>query len=90
METEITVALIVAFASLAGSVFMYFKGAKKDDVEALRGIIKELKDYIKDLERDKEDLQSWAEALVCQVKEAGMLPVRFRRGGQLKDNDDRL
>lgn len=56
---------------------MYLKGAKKDDVEALRGIIKELKDYVSDLELDKEDLQSWAERLVCQVKDAGFEPVKF-------------
>lgn len=80
MSTEIIVAIIVGAASLGGSIFLYRKGAKKDEVEALRGIIKELKDYVDDLECDKEDLQLWAEKLVRQVKEAGLEPERFVRG----------
>lgn len=79
MATEIIVALIMAFVSLVGSIFVFFKGAKKDEVDALRGIIQELKDYISEIETDKEDLQSWAERLVCQVKEAGLEPVKFVR-----------
>lgn len=79
MSTEIIVAIIVAATSLGGSVFVYMKGAKKDEVEALRGIIQELKDYVEDLECDKEDLQLWAERLVCQVQSAGLDPVKFIR-----------
>lgn len=79
MSPEIIVAIIVSSASLGGSVFLYLKGAKKDEVDALRGIIQELKDYVSDLECDKEDLQSWAERLVCQVQEAGLEPVKFVR-----------
>jgi hypothetical protein len=58
--------------------------AKKDDVDALRGIIAELKDYITELEADKEDIQAWAEKLVCQVKEAGLVPARFERATRPK------
>ena len=79
MSREIVVALIASVASLGGSIFLYKKGAKKDEVDALRGIINELKTYISDLECDKEDLQLWAEKLVRQVKEAGLDPVRFVR-----------
>ena len=79
MSGEVVVALIMAFASLAGSIFVYLKGAKKDEVEALRGIIQELKEYVNDLEDDKEDLQAWAERLVCQIQEAGLEPVKFIR-----------
>lgn len=83
MSTEIIVAIIISVTSLAGSiggsVFVYKKGAKKDEVDALRGIIQELKNYVDDLECDKEDLQAWAEELVCQVKEAGLTPVKFKR-----------
>jgi hypothetical protein len=56
--------------------------AKKDEVDSLRGIIQELKSYISDLEADKEDLQAWAERLVCQVREAGMTPAKFERRTQ--------
>jgi hypothetical protein len=79
METSITVALIMSFASIVGSIFIYRKGAKKDEVDALRNIIAELKNYVDDLECDKEDLQLWAERLVAQVKEAGMEPAKFER-----------
>lgn len=79
MSAEIITAIIVSVASLGGSLFLYMKGAKKDEVDALRGIIKELKDYVTDLECDKEDLQAWAEKLVCQVRDAGLDPVRFSR-----------
>jgi hypothetical protein len=83
MSTEIIVAIIISVTSLVGSiggsVFVYKKGAKKDEVDALRGIIQELKNYVDDLECDKEDLKAWAEELVCQVKEAGLTPVKFKR-----------
>ncbi len=79
MSPEIVVAIIVGVASLGGSVLVYLKGAKKDEVEALRGIITELKEYVHDLECDKEDLQVWAERLVCQIQEAGLEPVKFVR-----------
>lgn len=79
MSPEIGVAIITACASLSGSIFLYLKGAKKDEVDALRGIIQELKDYVDDLECDKEDLKLWAEGLICQVKGAGMEPVKFVR-----------
>jgi hypothetical protein len=54
MSPEIIVAIIVSSASLGGSIFLYLKGAKKDEVDALRGIIQELKDYVSDLECDRE------------------------------------
>jgi hypothetical protein len=73
------VAIIAAGASLSGSIFLYLNGAKKNEVDALRGIIQELKEYVNDLECDKEDLQVWAKRLVCQVQEAGLEPVEFIR-----------
>ena len=79
MQTEVIVAIIVSIASLAGSIFLYLKGAKKDEVDALRGIIQELKEYIGDLEYDKDDLKFWAARLVCQVQDAGLEPVQFIR-----------
>jgi outer membrane murein-binding lipoprotein Lpp len=79
MGTEIIVALIVSSLALIGTIITFWKAAKKDEVDALRGIIQELKAYVNDLEYDKEDLQAWAEKLVCQVKEAGLTPVRFVR-----------
>lgn len=79
METAIIVAIIMAAASLIGSFFAYRKGAKKDEVDALRSIITELRTYIDGLERDKEDLECWAERLVCQIKEAGLVPAKFER-----------
>lgn len=82
MTAEIWVAIIVAAASLGGSILVYLKSAKKDEVDALRGIIKELKEYVEDLERDKEDLQVWAEQLVRQIKDAGIEPARFVRSGR--------
>lgn len=79
MSGEILIALIMSTASIIGSVFVYRKGAKKDEVDALRNIITELKSYVDDLECDKEDLQTWAEKLVCQVKDAGLEPAKFVR-----------
>ncbi|MEM5775881.1 MAG: hypothetical protein AAGU05_12840 [Anaerolineaceae bacterium] len=78
-STEIIVAIIVGVFSFGGSLLLYLKGAKKDEVDALRGIITELKNYVDDLEADKEDLQAWAEKLVCQVKDAGLEPAKFLR-----------
>ena len=80
MSTEIIIAIIASVTSLGGSIFLYRKGAKKDEVDALRGIIQELKDYVEDLECDKDDLQLWAERLVCQIQGAGLEPVKFIRG----------
>lgn len=79
MSTEIIVAIIVAISSLGGSLLLYARGAKKDEVDALRHIIDELKAYVDDLECDKEDLQAWAERLVCQLQGAGVEPVKFIR-----------
>lgn len=88
MQSEAFVAIIVAGLALIGTIITYIGAARKNDVEALRGIIKELKEYINDLECDKEDLQDWAERLVQQAKEAGLQPERFirkakRRNGNL-------
>ena len=87
MQTEVIVAIIMAAASLIGSGFVFFKGAKKDEVDALRSIITELRTYIDNLERDKEDLEFWAERLVCQVKEAGLEPVKFERKTRPRKQD---
>lgn len=77
--TAEAVTLIVALVALAGSIYNNRSSAKKNEVDSLRGIITELKEYVHDLECDKEDLQVWAERLVCQVKEAGLEPVKFIR-----------
>lgn len=79
MQTEATVAIIVSAFALLGSVVTFAISARKNEVEILRGIIQELKDYVEDLECDKEDLQLWAERLVCQVQGAGLEPVKFVR-----------
>lgn len=79
MGWENVVAIIIALLALVGTVVTARASAKKNEVDALRGIIEELKNYIDDLEGDKEDLQTWAERLVCQVKEAGLEPVKFFR-----------
>lgn len=78
-STEIIVAIIVGIFSFGGSLLLYLKGAKKDEVEALSGIITKLREYVENLEADKEDLQAWAEKLVCQVKDAGLEPAKFIR-----------
>lgn len=87
MSTEIIVAIIVSAASLGGSLLLYYKGAKKDDVDCLRGIIEELKLYIEDLECDKEDLQAWAERLVHQLQTAGIEPEKFSRQRRMAANE---
>jgi hypothetical protein len=93
MATEVTIAIIVSSLALIGSLITIITAAKKNDVETLsedvnilRGIIKEskdyiqeLKEYIEELEIDKEDLQAWAEKLVCQIKNAGLVPEKFER-----------
>lgn len=79
MQTEATVAIIVSAFALLGSVVTFAISARKNEVEILRGIIQELKDYVEDLECDKEDLQLWAERLVCQIQGAGLEPVKFVR-----------
>ena len=69
MATEASVAIIVASMALIGSVVTIYTSASKNDVEVLRGIIQELKIYVEELEEDKIDLQTWAEKLVCQIKD---------------------
>lgn len=80
MQPETAIAIIASALALLGTIITFVGSAKKDEVEVLRGIIQELKEYVSDLEDDKEDLQAWAERLVCQVKDAGLEPVKFVRG----------
>ena len=86
MDIEASIAIIVASLALIGTIITYLGGAKKNEVEALRGIIRELKDYVEQLEYDKEDLQDWAERLVCQVQAAGLEPERFYKNGKRNGN----
>jgi len=79
MATEVTIAIIASSLALLGTIITVITSAKKNDVEVLRGIIQELKDYVEELEADKEDLQAWAEKLVCQIKNAGLVPEKFER-----------
>jgi len=82
MSTEATVAIIIAGLALLGTIITFAASARKNEVEILRGIIQELKDYVEQLECDKEDLQDWAERLVSQVKGAGLEPVKFIRSAR--------
>ena len=79
MATEVIIAIIMASMALIGTVTTIITSASKNDVDVLRGIIQELKSYVEELEADKEDLQVWAEKLVCQIKDAGLEPVKFEQ-----------
>jgi hypothetical protein len=79
MATEIWVALIGSGLALAGTIVGYVRSAKKDELDVLRGVIDSLNERIQQLEDNNADLEDWAERLVCQVKEAGLLPAKFIR-----------
>jgi len=85
MSVEVVITIITASLALIGSMVTIGTSAKKNDVEALRGIIQSLKEQIDELEHNNEDLKDWAERLVCQVKEAGLEPVKFKRLTRVKD-----
>ena len=90
MSVETTVAIIVAGLALLGTIVTFFMSARKNELDILRGIIKELKDYVEELEIDKEDLETWAEALVCQAKDAGLMPVKFVRANRKTKPRDKV
>lgn len=77
LSSEVLVALIMAFGSIIASAVAIILG--RSNVKDLREIIAELRSEVDDLRNDNEDLKDWAERLVCQVKDAGMVPVSFIR-----------
>lgn len=79
LSTEAIIALIVSGLALIGTIFTFIQAARKNDLDILRGIISELRDRIQELEDKNGDLEAWAEALCCQVKELGHDPVKFMR-----------
>ena len=85
MATEVTVALIMGALALLGTLVTFLSSARKNELELLRGVIAELRKRIEELEDTNEDLENWAERLVCQVKEAGLIPAKFIRHRKVKE-----
>ena len=87
MQNESVIAIFVAVLALLGTIITALVSAKKNEVEALRGIIAELRDQVDELRCENKDLKNWAERLVNQVKVAGLTPVEFFRTMYGKDQD---
>jgi hypothetical protein len=49
----------------------------RSTVETLQRENKRLIERVDDLEEERELLKDWAERLCCQVRGAGLVPVRF-------------
>lgn len=79
MSVEITVALIVSGLALLGTLITFLGSARRTELDILRGVIDELKEQIEELKATNADLEDWAERLVCQVKDLGVIPVKFIR-----------
>jgi hypothetical protein len=48
-------------------------------IEPLRGRVAELEKQVIVLREENDDLKNWAEALVCQLRDAAIEPVKFVR-----------
>jgi hypothetical protein len=84
MSEGIIVALIMSLAALGGTAYQIRAGAKKNEVDALRGIIDEetkrgdrMALRIEILERSNRALKRWATRLVAQVRELGGDPCEY-------------
>jgi hypothetical protein len=100
ISPEILAAIIAVTGVITAGLIAFFQSrsmVRKSDVEALQLIIDELTDRIdrqdgriQELEELNEDFESWATSLCNQIRELGMVPVKFvRRRHQPPASTDR-
>lgn len=91
LSTEVLVALItgtIGFITGIAAIVVGWFNVKdlREIIEAQRTRINDLEKDVNNLKAENGDLKTWAEALVCQVKDAGLKPVAFIRS-KLKEGD---
>jgi type II secretory pathway component PulM len=63
------------------SLYTVLTSASKTGFEQLERVVKTMETRMAALEQENKDLREWAEALVKQVEDAGLVPVSFRHRG---------
>jgi hypothetical protein len=89
ISPEILAAIIAVTGVITAGLIAFFQSrssVRKSDVEALQVIINTLTDRIdkqderiQELEDLNEDFENWATSLCNQIRELGMVPVKFVR-----------
>ncbi len=77
LPLEIVIALITGGTGAILSSVALISG--HNNVKDLREIIDALRERVDELEVENNDLKAWAEGLMCQVREAGIIPLEFIR-----------
>lgn len=76
--------MVIALFSFVVAILTWRSSATKEELNSLRQTIdllqrenERLRKRLDDLDFENGALKEWAEALVCQVREMGGIPVRF-------------
>lgn len=85
MDIAAIITAITAIGALAVSVFVQRSAATKQELDSLRETIRtltnenvRLRERMDELADENRNLKDWAEQLCCQVRDAGLTPVRYK------------
>ena len=85
MDLAAVITAITAIGALFVSIFVQRSAATKQELDSLRQTIQSLqtentrlRERMDDLENENRNLKDWAEKLCCQIRDAGLTPVRYK------------
>lgn len=85
MDIAAVITAITSVGALAVAIFVQRSAASKEELNSLRQTLSlltsenvRLRERMDDLEAENRNLKDWAEKLCCQIRDAGLVPVKYK------------